>query len=267
MVHDLVGFTGAVRDLVGEVAQDRLAAYRGHADIAWKLVPNIARPPRFRVPDAFCRAPGDQSAERALFVFFRDSAAALMPAWVSEGSDKEISWRKLVVAQHHGLPTRLLDWATNPLAALYFAVEGDTRKCKAADPASCKFCHGRGDHDSVVYVLTNRMGFSVAALASNDKNGLAPLYAYDDNVGLLLPPHISPRIAAQGSIFTIQRDPGKAIQPDVTITIPFKKRASILRGLDGLGVNRKTLFPDMEGLASYLQWSCQFWNSDRGIDR
>jgi hypothetical protein len=256
-------FTTIVRDSHGETnTLDKISVYRGHSDVTWKLVPAIARRP-FRMPAARCLDPNDESAERILLRFFETFSASMFASWVFAGTPTEVSWHKLVVAQHHGLPTRLLDWSTNPLVALFFALEGPAPACDGR--STCPRCTSTGKHDSAVCVLTNRRGFTVNRLAAQPDNKEAPIYGFDDNVGVLWPPHLNPRVAAQSSIFTIRKDPSVEIRPDLEITIPHEHRVDILRALEHVGITRKTLFPDLDGIAAYLRWSCQYWEHILGI--
>ena len=82
--------------------------FRGHADREWGLYPTALRP----------ESKANRDLALALFDTFRQVAEMKLDR--RPGDEDTLGWHQ--VAQHYGLPTRLLDWTQNPLVALYFAV-------------------------------------------------------------------------------------------------------------------------------------------------
>src|SRR5262245_17322956 len=89
--------------------------FRGQSDSNWRLTPGVYRP-GFNVKDENARL----LKERHLTQDFRAMSAGLL---AGNKSESEIYF----IQQNYRMPTRLLDWTTNPLAALYFAVETPSR--------------------------------------------------------------------------------------------------------------------------------------------
>ena len=231
--------------------------YRGHRDFSWPALPTVARIP-CQANLLIAKSHDDRSTERGLFVFFKANVSALAPSWVWSGSETVVGWRLLFLAQHHGLPTRLLDWTENPLVALFFAVEGPPVRCTES-PGQCKHCGGGNLHDSAVLALSGIDPCSLDRLAREPQNSSPPIYGYSGATALVRPPDISPRITAQGGMFTIGPDPHLPVEPTSFIRIPFDSREELRRELDRIGVNKQTLFPDIDGLSAHLAWACQYW--------
>ncbi|APA89676.2 FRG domain-containing protein (plasmid) [Paraburkholderia sprentiae WSM5005] len=147
----------------------------------------------------------------------------------------------LVVAQHSGLRTRLLDWTSNPLAALWFA------------------CADLRDGDTYVYALAADKLQKTGLYEVKDPFSVPVTRAFQPRLN-------NPRILAQHGWFTLHRyapGPGAFVPLDVNpktrgelteIRIPAQNRADILRSLDRYGISRRTLFPDVEGLCRFLNW-------------
>jgi len=189
--------------------------YRGVQRAGYKLIPKVGRIKRYTT-----------RLERDILVLFKLHSR---PYLESEPTN-EAEW--LAIAQHHGLPTRLLDWTRNPLVAAYFALE----KRSGEDPA--------------IYVLNARMVLDPEDPIQNPFKVWGP--------GVLYPPHITPRIAAQAGVFTVQPRPQAPLNNRVKgierLVIDKASREKLLTELYRYGVHRGTLFPDLDGQAGFIRW-------------
>jgi len=194
--------------------------FRGLTSTKHKLIPKVGRPQSHEKRRGYTR-----DAEYWLFMEFKRLASAYIDR--VPRSD----WEWMVLAQHHGLPTRLLDWTFSPLAAAYFAVEKEGEK-----------------GDAIVYALETIFAISPVEDEPGPFEG--------DRVVRFDPPVISRRVIAQNSAFTIHPHPDKEFKPrDLEKLVIDKEWCFELKAtLNNLGINRASLFPDIDGVAANLVW-------------
>lgn len=100
--------------------------FRGQSNAAWGLVPSIHR----LVPPSGGIESIKDAEEDLQEQFRRRSHLDFSPSFATEDAGKFGTWWPLM--QHHGVPTRLLDWTASPYVALYFAVHN----ASSTDPKS-----------------------------------------------------------------------------------------------------------------------------------
>jgi hypothetical protein len=191
--------------------------YRGVTRKDYELIPRIGRIP-------LRHGQSRRTEEGRILRAFKERAVLYLDFRPAD------DWEWLALAQHHGLPTRLLDWTRNPLVALYFAVEHES------------------DADCAVFVLR---GFKkVLSTKANPDPFEYP------RVGKFVPARVTSRINAQTAVFTVHPELTEPFLSDKLekMIIPRGIRGKLKSTLDRYGVNRASLFPDLDGLASHITW-------------
>jgi hypothetical protein len=199
--------------------------YRGQSTASWKLVPRAGRPPL------------DKQNDKKLFNHWKRRSVAYLER------ESYTNWEFLAIANHTGVPTRLLDWTHNPLVAVFFA------------------CQENFDYDGAVYF--------------HEPNGyvkmekIDPFDIEENKVYFIQPTASSDRIINQGGYFSIHNKPNLELSEKTAeasierILIPKEFKKEIIFMLHHFGINNLSIYPDLEGLSKHLVWfyeNSEYWD-------
>lgn len=226
--------------------------YRGAADAAWPLFTSLdtlggASPPHTKA----------DLEEHILRNFIRYSR----PFFVSPPAN---DWEILVAAQHHGLPTRLLDWTYSPLVAAHFAtLFGNPQADRAVWRLDWKAVHRHFQLPELALLIQDLEGlrgregrFTPWALFSQSRDA-------DPFACMIEPPSLDARIAAQSATFTLCSEKRQSFDRFLEsnglgsaltrFVIPARDAAAFRDQLDLVSVDERRLFPDLDGVAAHLR--------------
>jgi len=235
-------------------------AFRGQKDARWPLITSLERYLSAYMPD---RSSWRLREERAIRIFRRKAHNYLSDTRVLEND-----LRCLALMQHHGAPTRLLDFTKSPFVAVFFALEQATR-------------------DAAIYALNTPRLWTAAPRTRSDWNrdaidprtqGNFEQYFLPNEHAVLWigePTEMDRRLVAQSGTLVVPgilgrpmdeilQDYGDSDRLLKKIVLPLSMREEAMKALYRMNITNATLFPDLDGLARSIGLELEMlWQVDR----
>jgi len=213
----------------------------------------------YRLETTLIRLGGDfVSLERHLLRNFKKYAR-------SNVVEQDSVWHWLAVAQHYGLPTRLLDWTYSPYVALHFATANLERFTTDGVIWAVNYLQA---HQLLPQLLRDKLEeeganvFTVEMLSET----LASLAEFDtlephDYSLFFEPPSIDDRIINQFGFFSVMPKADRSLDDWLNrhpqlwrqIIIPAELKWEIRDKLDQANITERVLFPGLDGLSCWLK--------------
>lgn len=243
------------RELDDAMADDAWCRHadRVHSTLVWR---GLARSSYRNVSSLARLGDGYPQLERHLVRNFRKYAHREAPG--------PTMWDWLSLAQHHGLPTRLLDWTFSPLVALHFATASWPDDAAVLLAVDCEAAHellprrlraALEEEGSLVFTT------QMLAAQAQDLDRFDGLTEGEPFVLFFEPPSLDERIVNQAAVLSAVSDASRHMEqwleaePDLWRAwriAPDVKR-EVRERLDQAHVNERVLLPGLDGLAAWLR--------------